>query len=157
MAADRLAVAVALLDDQADVGLHQLGDVHHLPTEGEPLSFADGEKVDGPFWRTNGGNKPFAFRRGALGLPRRSCRRWPAVPRTTGSARRGKPPAATARHACRWRWLPGSRPATAHWGRLHPDTEAATGHSGEPIRTQESQQAGKIIDTFNGIIKLKDD
>lgn len=30
VAADRLAVAVALLDDQADVGLHQLGDVHDL-------------------------------------------------------------------------------------------------------------------------------
>lgn len=44
VAADRLAVAVALLDDQADVGLHQLGDVHHLQTEGEPHSFAAGKK-----------------------------------------------------------------------------------------------------------------
>lgn len=30
VAADRLTVAVALLDDHADVGLHQLGDVHDL-------------------------------------------------------------------------------------------------------------------------------
>lgn len=47
VAADRLGVAVALLDDQADVGLHQLGDVHHLQTEGEPLSFAAGKKWTG--------------------------------------------------------------------------------------------------------------
>lgn len=30
VAADGLTVAVALLDDHADVGLHQLGDVHDL-------------------------------------------------------------------------------------------------------------------------------
>ena len=30
VAADGLAVAVALLDDHADVGLHELGDVHDL-------------------------------------------------------------------------------------------------------------------------------
>lgn len=30
MAADRLTVAVALLDDHANVGLHQLGNVHDL-------------------------------------------------------------------------------------------------------------------------------
>lgn len=142
VAADRLAVAVALLDDQADVGLHQLGDVHHLQTEGEPLSFAAGKKFDGPLRRETGGNQPFAFRRAALGPPRQSCRRWPAAPRTTGSARRGKPPAATARPACRRRRLPGSRPATARWGRRRPDTEAATRHSRGPIRTQESRLAG---------------
>ena len=34
MAADGLAVAVALLDDHADVGFHQLGDVHDLWTRG---------------------------------------------------------------------------------------------------------------------------
>lgn len=32
MAADRLTVAVALLDDHADVRLHELGDVHDLQT-----------------------------------------------------------------------------------------------------------------------------
>lgn len=30
VAADGLTVAVALLDDHADVGLHELGDVHYL-------------------------------------------------------------------------------------------------------------------------------
>lgn len=30
VAADGLTVAVALLDDHADVGLHELGDVHDL-------------------------------------------------------------------------------------------------------------------------------
>lgn len=34
VAADGLTVAVALLDDHADVGLHQLGDVHHLQRRG---------------------------------------------------------------------------------------------------------------------------
>lgn len=40
VAADRLTVAVALLDDQADVGLHQLGDVHDLQTEGSLFQLA---------------------------------------------------------------------------------------------------------------------
>lgn len=35
VAADRLTVAVALLDDHADVGLHQFGDVHDLQRRGE--------------------------------------------------------------------------------------------------------------------------
>lgn len=34
VAADGLTVAVALLDDHADVGFHQLGDVHHLQRRG---------------------------------------------------------------------------------------------------------------------------
>lgn len=34
VAADGLTVAVALLDDHADVGLHQLGDVHDLQRGG---------------------------------------------------------------------------------------------------------------------------
>lgn len=37
-AADGLAVAVALLNDHADVSLHQLGDVHHLRVRGERTS-----------------------------------------------------------------------------------------------------------------------
>lgn len=39
-AADRLRVAVALLDDHADVRLHELGDVHDLRTRrGATMNF----------------------------------------------------------------------------------------------------------------------
>lgn len=54
VAADRLTVAVALLDDQADVGLHQLGDVHHLQTEGSLFQLAAFQLADP---RNRGGGK----------------------------------------------------------------------------------------------------
>lgn len=46
VAADRLTVAVALLDDQADVGLHQLGDVHDLQREGSLIQSAAFQLAD---------------------------------------------------------------------------------------------------------------
>lgn len=42
VAADGLTVAVALLDDHADVGLHQFGDVHDLQMK-EDLHETEGQ------------------------------------------------------------------------------------------------------------------
>lgn len=45
VAADGVTVAVALLDDHADVGLHQLGDVHDLQARKRRSRYASSARL----------------------------------------------------------------------------------------------------------------
>lgn len=140
VAAYGLTVAVALLDDHADVGLHQLGDVHDLQRKRKRSVF----KIKGQcfvliciraeFELKFLSYEPFAFQRPALGPPRRSCRRWAAALRTRESVHTGKPPEATAPRACTPIWPRGSRPTTGRRGTHRHDSKEQADTSMRALR-----------------------
>lgn len=69
VAADGLAVAVALLDDHADVRLHELGDVHDLRARRGATVKLYGSTLERP-GASEVTNQPSASRTAAPGPPR---------------------------------------------------------------------------------------